>query len=215
LGVSKVIKKFQRLLAECEEEYVYQGKILEFIKVDYIPEDRHSTGMILTGSTGTSRINFSSGHQKYFENASPFKIGDDVVVFGKKNQYGPTSIIPSIILIPEDETVVFSREQESIRSETWAENIQIVSIILSAILSVLSWLSNDIPLILFNTLFMYMELTLWFALGSILFFSLFIVTAIYDRHSRRERVVRCDTDTWNIINKEILKRFEEGIAPSV
>ena len=59
MGDSKVINKFHRLLEECEENHIYQGTILEFIKVDYVPKERYATGMIVTGSMGTHRIEFN------------------------------------------------------------------------------------------------------------------------------------------------------------
>jgi len=212
LGDSKIIKKFQRLLAECEEEHIYQGKILEFIKVDYISEDRFSTGMVLTGSKGTSKIDFSSGYQKYFENASAFAIGDEVVVLGKQTKFGHPSMIPSIILIPEKQTLVFSREPESYKSEGWTENARIICMILALIFAFISWISNDVSY-LFDRFFIYWEITLLTGIAAFLFIVLFIAIEIYDRHTRRERVIQCDIDTWNIMNEAVIERFGSIVTP--
>ncbi len=200
------------MLEECEKEQVFRGTIGDFDTVDYVPKERHTKGMKVTSKEGTHQVDFYSGSTKYIEDASSIKIGVEAIVFGKENPHRPNNILPAIIMVPKENLVLLAREKENFRSEGWVENAQIVSIILSLILGTISWLSNDVPILLFNTLFMYWELTFWFGLGSFLFFLLFIAINIYGRHTRRGRVVRCDPETWNTIKDEVFKRFAISIT---
>jgi hypothetical protein len=207
MGDSKVIKKFQRLLDECEEGHVYQGKIIDFVKVDYVPKERYATGMIMTGKNGTHRVEFASCQKKYIEDASTFRIGDEVIVLGKENRLQSNTTIPSIILIPEEETVVLSKEHLGFKFHGWVDYTQVLFYILGSILGVLYLFGDIIFSILYGPLNFNRPLVYWSGLGSILSIVVLISLDIYSRHEYRAREILCDSGTWNIINSEIAQRF--------
>ncbi len=200
------------MLGQCEKEQVFRGTIIDFDTEDYVPKERHTKGMKVTSKEGTHQVDFYSGSVKYIEDASSLKMSVDVIVLGKENPHRPNNILPAILIVPKENLVLLAREQENFRSEGWVENVKIVSYTLGLIFGVLSWLSNDIPFILFHTFFLYWEVTFWFGLVSLLFFLLLIAVSIYDRHTRRGRVVRCDPETWNTISDEVFKRFAISIT---
>jgi len=214
MGESNIIKKFQRLLVECEEGHLHQGTVTELIKVEYVPKDRYATGMIVTGDTGTQRIEFASGQKKYIEDAAAFNIGDEVVVLGKKNQLHPNATIPSIILFPEEEAVVLSKEYPGYKFHGWVDYARMLFIILGSIFWVIS-LSGDLIYSLLNgsinyygSLYFSLPFVYWSWIGVFFSFLGFILLDSYSRSLYRGRLVLCDTETWNIINMEITKRFE-------
>ena len=207
MGDSKVIKKFQRLLEECEEGHIYQGTILDFVKVDYVPKERYATGMIVTGKTGTHKIEFASGHKKYIKDASSFSIGEEVLVLGNENHLRPNTTLPSIILIPEEEAVVLSKEHLGYKFHGWVDYAQVLFYILGSIFGVIVLFGDLIYSILFGQFFFDRPLVYWSGFGAILsILGIFLLDA-YSRHRYRERLVLCDSDTWNIINEEIVERF--------
>ena len=55
LGESKIIKKFSRMLGECEEGHVYGGKIIDFDTVAYVPKERLTKGMTVDSKEGPHR----------------------------------------------------------------------------------------------------------------------------------------------------------------
>ncbi|MFW9843209.1 MAG: hypothetical protein ACFFEV_01405 [Candidatus Thorarchaeota archaeon] len=214
MGDSKIIKKFQKTLEECNEVPFYSGTILEFDTVGYVPKERHTSGVIIESKSGNHRVVFCNDSQKFIENASSLKIDDEILVFIRKQSDQPKTILPTIIVVPKERLILFSRKQEPQKSEGWVENLQILSIVLSLVLGAISQLSSDISFILFSTWFMFWDITLWLGLGSFFFFFIFIVIHLYDRSSRRERVIRCDTDTWSIVKDEIIKKFGRDITSS-
>lgn len=215
MGDSKVINKFQRLLSECEEDYVYQGTILDFIKVDYVPKERYEIGMIVTGKMGAHRVEFASGQKKYIENASSFRIGDEVLVLGKKNHSRPNTILPSIVLIPEEETVILSKEHPGLKFHGWVDYAQVLFYILGSILGVLSLFGDLIISILYGPFYFYRPLIYWSSFGAVLSVLGIILLNAYSRHEYREREILCDSDTWNIINEGIIERFGKVTTSSV
>jgi hypothetical protein len=134
LGESQVLKKFQRLLDQCEEEHVLRGTIIEFDTLDYVPKERHLKGMIVSSKAVNHRVDFSLGAAKYIEDASALKIGDEIIIMRKVHPHGPNNILPVVIIVPEKKLVLLSRERESYRSEGWAENAIIVCLILALLL---------------------------------------------------------------------------------
>jgi hypothetical protein len=212
MGDSKVIKKFLRLLEECEDDHIYQGTILEIIKVDYVPKERYATGIIVTGKTGIHRVEFASGHKKYIEDIASFNIGDEVLILGKENHLRPNTTLPSIILIPEEEAVVLSKEHPEYRFHGWVDYAQVVFYIIGSIFGVLSLFGDLIFSMLYGSFNFNRPLVYWFGFVAILsLLGIFLLDA-YSRHVYRERLILCDTDTWNIINGEIIDRFGEIVS---
>lgn len=212
MGESSLLKKFHRLLAECEEDNFYSGTILEFDTEGYVPRERHTRGMIVDSKAGTRRVVFYHGSEKYIKDSSSLRVGDDVIIISKELPHRPNTYQPSIIIIPDDKIVLLAQERENFRSEGWAENAQIVSLILFFILGIISWLSNDIPFILFHRYYMYWEITFWSGLTSILCFLVVVLIEICRHHARRGIVHQCDTEIWNIISDEVTERFSFSIT---
>ncbi len=204
MGESKIIKKFRRLLTECEEDHLHQGIITEFIKVEFVPKERYATGIIVTGDTGTHRIEFASGQKKYIEDAAAFNIGDEVLVLGKKNQLRPNTSIPSIVLFPEEEAVMLSKEYLGYKFHGWVDYAQMLFIILCFLFGVIPMFGDLIYSLLYvpSTPPVY-----WSFVGFVPSFLGFIILEAYSRSLYQERLVLCDTETWNMINMEIAERF--------
>ncbi|TFG30933.1 hypothetical protein EU528_07430 [Candidatus Thorarchaeota archaeon] len=200
MGDLKDIKKFQRLLAECEESHIYQGKIADFVKVDYVPKERYATGMMVTSKNGTHRVEFASGEKKYIENASSFRIGDEIIVLGKENPTRSNTTIPSIILIPDEETVVLSKEHLGLKFHGWIDYAQVLFYILGSILGVLSLFGDLIFSMLYGEFYFNRPLVYWSGFGAILFVVALLSLDSYSRHMYRAKEILCDPETWKIIN---------------
>ena len=208
MGDSKIINKFQRLLEECEKEHIYQGTILDFVKVDYVPKERHVSGIIVTGKKGTHRVEFASGPKKYIENVSQFRIGDEVMVLGKENQLRSNTTTPSIILLPEEDTIVLSKEHGYIKMQRWADYAQAVLFFFAIILGVISWIGDFVFTFLLGPYFHPYPLIITLSAGGAALLILgVILLELYSQYDYRERVIRCDPDTWISLNNEIILKF--------
>lgn len=208
LGDSKIVKKFRRLLAECEEGHVYKGKILDFIKVDYVPKERQATGMIITGDTGTHRVEFTSGPKEYIKNASPFRVGDEILVLGRENKFKSNATLPSIILIPEEESVVLSKEHSEHKLHGWVDHVQAVFFLLAIILGIIYWFGDLIFIAVFGIIHPYPPIITLSGAGACLLFLGIVLLDIYSRYDLQERTIRRDSETWTLFNDEINQRFD-------
>ncbi|MHA1576096.1 MAG: hypothetical protein ACTSU3_01925 [Candidatus Thorarchaeota archaeon] len=205
MGESKVIKKFHRLLEECEEGHIFNGTILEFDTVEYVPKERLAKGMIVTSKGGTRRVNFSTRlKSKSIVDVSSLHANDLVHVFGKKDESRTNCTIPSIIMIPERRVVLFARTRDmfSLKGD-WADYVQALSYLLAVILGGISQLSLFLPLGLFQST----TISLQIGLIAFIFFIIMIGVDWYRSYVGRSRVVQCDSDTWKIISDEVTKRF--------
>ena len=214
MGDSKVIKKFHRLLEECEEDHIYQGTILDFVKVDYVPKEKYATGIIVTGKSGTYRVEFASGQKKYIEDVSAFNIGDEVLVLGRANPLRPNTTLPSIILFPEEEAVTLSREHPEYKFYGWVDYAQVLFYLLAGILGVISFFGDIIFSILYGPLNFNRSLVYWSGVGAILLLVGILFLDAYIRHVYRERLVLCDEETWRTINEELRDWFADILSPS-
>jgi hypothetical protein len=208
MGDSTFIKKFQRLLAECEKDHVNQGKIDEFIKVD---TESKAKGMVVTDSEGSHRVEFASCQKKYITDSSRFRIDDEIIVLGKKNHSQPTTTLPSIILIPEEEEVILSQENLGLKFHGIVDYVHVLFYLLSSIFGFLFLFRDFFYVMLAESLYLFQLLVDWSGYGLILTFLAYILLNSYIRNKYRERYILCDPETWNIISEEIVERFGVSI----
>ena len=173
-----------------------------------MPKERHVSGIIVTGRTGTHRVEFASGQKKNIENVSLFRIGDEVMVLGKENQLRSNTTTPSIILLPEEDTVILSKEHGYFKMRRWVDYAQAVLFFFALILGVIAWI-EDIIFTIAHGPYSYLSspiVTLSAGVAVLLILGT-VLLEIYDQYDYRERVIRCDPDTWISLNNEIILRF--------
>ena len=200
-----IIKRFRRSLEGCEDDHVYSGTILEFDREDYAPRNQFLEGMIITSKEGTRRVHFFiPSRNNPIIDVSKLEVNDFVQIYGRVDESRRNSTTPSLIMAPDQKMVIFARKRAMF---SWRgdriDYVQALSYLVSIILSVISNIS------LFLSLSFFPSRTLAFQVGVISTIFLIITIGVdwYRSHLGRQITVQYDSETWELLNKIVSKKF--------
>lgn len=202
LTTTSIQKKLERMLDLCTADNVFKGTILEFDTISPVPKERLTKGMLVETKEGMRRVNFcasiegSSGVQ-----ASSLNIGDSVIVLGTQHKQRENATLPYLIMLPERQTQLVSKEPPSLQWGGLGDTIQVIFYVFVSILSTIAVLA---PLTFpYNWPYW---LPLYITL--ITFFLLFFVIEWHQRYIRRARVFRFDSGGWTQVTAMINSKFD-------
>jgi len=199
LTTVKIQKKLERTLDRCEVEHVFNGTIFEFDTVGSVPKERLAKGMLVYRREGIRRVIFSDTlGGNCMVNTSLLNIGDSVIILGKQHRQRETATFPMLIMHPETQTLLFSREPETNQwgaSDTALSIVYVIGLIIIALTYVIQFLSTN---------WYY-----WILLdvAGVVMLSFFFAIVMYQRYLRRERVVHFDSQGWKYVVNVINERF--------
>jgi len=207
-----LIKKFYRMLSQCEEEHVFRGTIIDFDTVDYVPKERLAKGMIVHTEQDTRRVNFALFlNNRPVMDALLLNVGDQVLVLGAQHENRGGITLPTIIMIQERKSILFAKERDMFSWKGgWGDYLQAISYLISIVLVAISMVVVLFPIGTMSLQNMILSLQI----GSIAFIFFIIVIGVdwYRSHIRRPIMVRCDSETWKIISDEVMKRFSISVS---
>ncbi|MFW9768098.1 MAG: hypothetical protein ACFFF9_02240 [Candidatus Thorarchaeota archaeon] len=201
MGDSEIIKKFRRILEECEEEHVFNGTILELdTPIDYAPY--RVRGISVEAASGLHKVRFSRNFRNDLDiEIAPLNIEDEVVVFGRQSKQKENETSPIIILLPKERTMILAREREPTGWQGgWSEWSVVGSAVVALVLSAVG-----MYIVYFEESSSYTPLE-WFV-GAYFFFFLMLGLEWYNKFSKRERVIHCNPKDWEIITEEVSRKY--------
>jgi len=202
MGDSRIVKKFLRLLEECEEEHIFEGTIRELdTPIDYA---KHLVrGMSVESTAELRKVRFAMDlRNEPYMKIGTLKVDDAVVIIGCQLRQKENETSPKIILLPKERAMILAREPEPIGWQGgWGEWGIVVSYVGAGVLGTIAFFM----IFLLGNFDLYTFMP-WIA-GLYLFFFITIGIEWYSKFSRRERVINCDTKDWETITGEISEKY--------
>jgi hypothetical protein len=188
MGDSKILKKFRRICDLLKAEYVIDGVVEDFDTIYPVPPERLTRGMTINLGDEKRLVHFR------FTKKPPVDIGDKVFVVGKDYSIRERSVLPAVILSPEEKWVLFSREDLLKRPD----KLELAITLVGAGIFVVSWLIAR-------------ELYPPLAFGIFVAFILFCPPPFVLSYLRRPRLYNCSEEECQLLLEEMGGRF----APKV
>ncbi len=211
MGDSAIVKRFRRLLEECEKEHVFNGTIRELdTPIEYA---QHLVrGIKVESHYETRQIRFARDFRNELDmEIGPLNTDDEVVVLGCQSEQKGSDTFPRIILLPKERIMILARTREPMGWQGgWYEWGFVGSIIVAIALSAVGSLAFIYDSFNFNPFDLY-SFVPWTIMGVIFFF---IAMGIewYNKFSKRERVLDFNSEEWDEIIETIAGRFPSVIG---
>jgi len=191
MGDQKLLTKFRQFCEDYRVEYAFEGIIEGFDTIDGIDPERLTRGFYVSRGKVRSLVELDSRRKP------PVEIGDAAIVVGRDVRYEENRVVPAVILIPKERSILFSSE---IKYPTIRGFVILFSPLIAASIVMLSY-GLLIPL-------EYSLTYSWiFLLGISLFVSWFPAMSYLENYLKRPRVYCSDEKTWQLLIREISAKF--------
>lgn len=193
----KITRKLEQYLDQCDVEHVFKGHVFGFDVVGSDTEERIIKGMLIDRKEGIRRVNFSSSETSTASMvSSTLRVGDSVTIIGIQHPQSPTATLPLVITFPDEQTLLFAKEPESIWWSRQNSSVYAGLYFLFLILCALYWLVSFSP--------DYSSYSGLVGMTVVAMFLLFIGIGMYRNRIGRVRVIRFDSEGWghviNVVN---------------